>query len=240
MHKIRQSLIAAVILSVLLIGPAEPWSSGEPESSLSGRQILEKAEEAYASLTSYSDEGNSVQTTEGKPALTQTFHIRLGRPKYSRIEWQGVSPIALWVPPSNPSRTKIVWSTSEGVFDDTGEGKKTVSKRLDVGLALLGSLGAIPNTFFDSSGVCSLISKRSIASEKQQADEKVGGVDCYVFSESSGSSSTDTIWIGKQDFLIHQTKFISTSEDSQATTTTIEIHTNIVVNPKLSSADFLP
>ena len=99
----------------------------------------------------------------------------------------------------------------------------------------------------------------SASGEKQQADEKVGDVDCYVFaSESQGR--TKTLWIGKQDFLIHQVRVVTSTETEAAMltkaakdhpqiiaglatmgfngVTSTETHTNIVVNPNLSAADF--
>jgi hypothetical protein len=100
----------------------------------------------------------------------------------------------------------------------------------------------------------------SASGEKQQADEKVGDVDCYVFtSESKGR--TKTLWIGKQDFLIRQVRMVTSAEAEKALLTkaakdhpeiiaslakmgfqgitSTETHTNILVNPKLSAADFV-
>jgi outer membrane lipoprotein-sorting protein len=99
------------------------------------------------------------------------------------------------------------------------------------------------------------------SSAKRQASEKAGGVDCYVFT-SDLKSQTRTLWIGKQDFLIHQVRTFTSAAamkalmadaakrhpkitvhvptvDSQGSTST-ETHENIVVNQKFSDKDFAP
>jgi len=99
----------------------------------------------------------------------------------------------------------------------------------------------------------------AVSGEKPQSNEKVGDVDCYVFtSESKGT--TKTIWIGKQDFLIHQVRNVTSAEAMKAMladiakrnptlpvprqngeptgVTSTETHMNIVINPKLAAADF--
>ena len=41
---------------------------------------------------------------------------------------------------------------------------------------------------------------------KRQADERIGGVDCYVLTISRYAGGTNTIWIGRDDGLIHQVR----------------------------------
>jgi hypothetical protein len=99
----------------------------------------------------------------------------------------------------------------------------------------------------------------STLTEKRQADEKVGDVDCYVFA-SELKGRTKTLWIGKQDFLIHQVRTVTSVEAMKAVladaakrnpsiaarlqksepqgSTSTETHANIVVNQKFSPADF--
>jgi hypothetical protein len=114
----------------------------------------------------------------------------------------------------------------------------------------------IPGTFFKMNWGNEL---GSVSGEKQQSDEKVGDVDCYVFtSESKGR--TKTLWIGKQDFLIHQVRIVMSAEAEKAMLTkaakdhpeiiaslakmgfrgitSTETHTKIVMDPILSAADF--
>jgi len=95
--------------------------------------------------------------------------------------------------------------------------------------------------------------------EKQQTDEKIGDVDCYVFSSELRKGTTRTLWIGKKDFLIHQVKTVSDSEAVRTaldqaskvngenpqisppaitSITQIETHFNIVLNKQFSPPDF--
>ena len=98
----------------------------------------------------------------------------------------------------------------------------------------------------------------AVAREKRQDDEKVGDVECYVFT-SATNGRTKTLWIGKQDFLIHQVRNVTSAEAMKAVladaarrnpgmavpaqtfeggSTSTETHTNIVVNGKCLPADF--
>jgi len=100
------------------------------------------------------------------------------------------------------------------------------------------------------------------------ADEKIGDVDCYVLTGEIKKGITHTLWIGKQDFLIHQSRNVTSAEVLKATMaaaaknhpeiaaslqriqelqnsglqgiTANETHRKIVVNPKLTAADFAP
>ena len=97
--------------------------------------------------------------------------------------------------------------------------------------------------------------------ENRRADEKVGDVECYVFFNEFRNKMTRTLWIGKQDFLIHQIKStvnvdaLNARADKPAQTPipksvspnqpkvestgiSIETHTNIVLNPKYVPSDF--
>jgi len=87
----------------------------------------------------------------------------------------------------------------------------------------------------------------SVADEKQLANEKVGDINCYVF-ETELKGVTTRLWIGKEDFLIHQVREVSNTEAVKAALdhaakitgvqpknvpqgiTSTETHYNIVVN----------
>jgi hypothetical protein len=99
----------------------------------------------------------------------------------------------------------------------------------------------------------------SAAGAKRQADAKVGDVDCYVLT-SELKGSTGTLWIGKQDLLIHQDRIVTSAaamktimaaaakanpglpmpEQKFDGITQTQTHTNIVVNQLISPADFAP
>jgi outer membrane lipoprotein-sorting protein len=230
-------------------------SSDAAGDALPPGEIFKKAQENYASLTSYSDEGKTVATLSGT-TLTTTFNIRLARPNLYRIQWE--QPVNL-----SYANKGVVWSAGDGDFLVMGNGdalkEAGQESALSSATGISGSAAAtIPGTFFKMNWGNQL--GGSVAGEKQQADGKVGDVDCYVFtSESKGR--TRTLWIGRQDFLIHQVRNVTSAEAMKAELdeaakghpeiaarlqqsglqgiTSTETHTDIVVNKKFSSSDFV-
>jgi outer membrane lipoprotein-sorting protein len=218
--------------------------------------IIKRAQEKYASLTSYSDEGRTVVDLSGT-TVTTTFTIRLARPNLYRIDWQQAAP-------SDATQRGAVWSAGEGDFLRIGSGaaKRQASQELAMASATGISSGAaatIPGTFFklrwgDQLGGSALYQKR-------QPAPKVGDVECYVFTNDS-KGCTRTLWIGKRDFLIHQFQTVTSAEamktalaeavkhtpemsarlqtsELQGMTST-ETHWNIVLNQQFSHKDFIP
>jgi len=243
------ALLAGGATTVVLSG--DGTGDGLPPS-----EIFKRAQEKYASLISYSDEGMTIATVSGT-TITHSFTIRLARPKFYRIEWEQSSQTG-----ARKYTTKgAVWSAGEGDFLEMGG---VAQKQSDKESALAGATGisgsaaaTVPGTFFKMNWGNQL--GGSVAGEKRQTDEKVGDVDCYVFT-SELKGRTKTLWIGKQDFLIHQVQTITSAEAMKATLdeaakrhpeisarlpktesqgiTSTETHTNIVVNKKFSPADF--
>ncbi|HUZ07968.1 MAG TPA: sigma-70 family RNA polymerase sigma factor, partial [Candidatus Paceibacterota bacterium] len=169
----------------------------------SSAEIFKKAQDAYASLSSYSDEGKTVAVINGM-TLTTTFTIKLARPDLYRIEWK--QPVS--------ANKGTVWSAGAGDFVKLGSqlAQKEASKEsaLSSASGVSGSAAAtIPGTFFKMNWGNQL--GGSVANEKRQADEKVGDVDCYVFT-SELKGTTKTLWIGKKDFLIRQVRNITSPE----------------------------
>lgn len=263
--KNRTLLIVAALLASLFTGcskhspaaaPSGPVvaKSGGAGDNLSPGEIFKNAQEKYASLTSYSDEGKTVAVLNGM-TLTTTFAIRLARPNLYRIEWE--QPVH-----SSFTNKGVVWSAGEGDFMVIGDrdAQKQSSRESALGGAtgISGSAAAtIPGTFFKMNWGNQL--GGSTASEKRQGDEKVGDVDCYVF-KSELKGTIKTLWIGKQDFLIHQVRTETSAEAEKAALsqaakdhpeiiarleksglqgiTSTETHTDIVVNKTFSSTDF--
>ena len=252
----KLKLAIGISAGILLAGGAATVAlSGGSESGdgLSPGEIFKKAQETYASLTSYSDGGKTVAALNGM-TFTTTFTIRLARPNLYRIEWEQ---------PVNSSYTSkgVVWSAGKGDFLDMGSGAKKLASQetaLSSATGISGGAAAtIPGTFFKMNWGNQL--GGSTLSKKRQGDEKVGGVDCYVFT-SELKGTTKTLWIGKQDFLIHQVQNVTSAEAMKATmveaakrhpeiTTRVakteysdnistETHENIVMNQKFSPADF--
>ena len=221
---------------------------------LSSSQILQKALANYALLTSYSDEGQIVATMNAT-TITTRFTIRLARPYYYRIEWEQTIE-----PSDSTTKTQVqaVWSLGVGNFLEMGDGPHYEETR---GIALAraneisgGAAGTIPRTFFNMQWGDPLAG--SVFSENRLTDEKVGPVDCYVFTRKM-HDQTKTLWIGKRDFLIHQVRTVTTAEAMQALLnraaqgnheiisdphgfTTTETHTHIVLNRQFLRSDFVP
>jgi RNA polymerase sigma factor (sigma-70 family) len=231
-------------------------SDGAGDNAATG-EIFKNAQEKYASMTSYSDEGQTVATLNGS-TITTTYTIKLARPNLYQIEWQQKNDSAY---ATTTTKTEAVWSAGAGDFLDMGMGRQ---KQKDEVTALSSAAGisasasaTIPGAFFKMNGGNPL---GSASGQTQQADEKVGNVDCYVFTSELKKGITKTLWIGKQDFLIHQVRNVTSAEAEKAMLTkaakdhpqimaslaimgfhgitSTETHSNIVVNPNLSAADF--
>jgi hypothetical protein len=229
-------------------------SKDTASDDLSSSQIFQKAQANYASLTSYSDEGRVVATMSDT-TITTSFTIRLARPNYYRVEWE--QTIESFYPTHN-TRAQAVWSLGVGSFLEMGDGPQNEETR-DIALAKAaeisgGAAGTIPRTFFNMQWGDRL--GGSVFSENRQTDEKVGPVDCYVFTRKL-NDQTRTLWIGKRDFLIHQVRTVTTAEAMQVLLnravkghneiipnihgfTTTETHTHIVVNEQFLRSDFVP
>lgn len=245
---------------VLLAGSTAmvAFSDGEHADTPSTAEIFKNARDTYASLTSYSDEGQSVSTLNGT-TITTTFTIKLARPSLYRIEWQQKDASSFGI---TTTKREAVWSAGDGDFLDMGHGAEKERNRE---MALSGATGisggaaaTIPGTFFRMNWGNEL--GGSTAKEKRQPDENVGGVDCYVFTEELKKGVTRTLWIGKQDFLIHQIRNVMSAEAMKAVLAdalkrspqiagrikmtepteniSIQTHSNIVLNAKLSPSDF--
>ncbi len=227
-------------------------------AELSTEEIFKKSQDTYAALTSYSDEGKTVANVNGA-TITHTFSIKLARPGFYRIDWeQSTESSGL-----KTSSQGAVWSAGEGDYLDMGIGqgaRKLANQEtaLSSATGISGSAAAtIPGTFFHLSWGNQL--GGPAANAKRLADKKVGAVDCYVFT-SDLKGRTKTWWIGKQDFLIHQVRTVTSAETMNAIMaenakrhpeiaanlpksgfqglTSTETHENMVVNKGFAPGDF--
>lgn len=190
--------------AILLAGGATSLVFSQPTTAdnLSIGEIFKQAQSTYAAMTSYRDDGESVATVNGT-TITHTFTTRLARPSLYRIEWQESSVSAGY---SGTTATQAVWSAGQGDFLLGMGGSATKYKNRETALSGAtgisgGAAGSIPGTFFNEKWGNRL--KMPAANETRLPDEKVGGVDCYVLS-SEVKGRTETLLIGKTDFLIHQ------------------------------------
>jgi RNA polymerase sigma factor (sigma-70 family) len=202
---------------------------------MTAQRIAQKSRDAYAALSSYSDSGTVIYEI-GSQKLTTAFNIRLQRPNFYRIDWTKTAGL---------STTKgVVWSDGSGNYSLMGDpmggdvlGRDAKFKQmpdmrtvLALAAGLSGSAtGTIPGAFFNQDVgdvfVAPVVSGRHPL--RKEPDAKVGGVDCYVVSsvldfskipDNSGKPGTasTTLWIGKDDFLIHQcrTKYVEKVDNS--------------------------
>ena len=249
-------LAIGISAAIMLLSGAttEVLSNDAAGDNLSPNQIFEKAQENYASLTSYSDEGKIVATMDDDSTIT-TFTIRLARANFYIIGWQQTIE-SLYS--TNNIQAQAVWSSGAGNFLEMGHGPQNEESR---GIALAkateisgGAAGTIPRTFFNMRWGDQL--GGSGFNQTRQPDGKVGDVDCYVFSRES-QGRTKTLWIGRRDFLIHQIQTVISAEAMQIMLakvmngdhepssaihcfTVTETHTNIVLNKQFFRSDFIP
>jgi outer membrane lipoprotein-sorting protein len=246
-------VVALVAGSAATVAISQTSHTGS--SALTVPEIIQQSRNVYAALTSYSDEGTSLGNVGTNVVAPHIFTIKLSRPNLYRIDWSQSNEFYV--------STGMVWSAGSGDFMIM-KGMENTQTNRDMAMALSsatgvsgGAAGSIPGTFFNSNwgnrlGPVALSATRA-------PDEAVGGIDCYVLTRAT-TGRNETLWIGKQDFLIRQieTKTSAATLDaamqaqanrfpqmhlptvSKGDVRSLEIHTNIVVNQPLSPADFAP
>ena len=224
---------------------------------LSTTQIFKKVQETYASLTSYSDEGRVVTAMDGDTTITFIiFTTRLARPDFYLIEWNRTGESSCY---TTDTSAQGVWSSGAGDFLQAECGVQPQGNR-EFALAHAaafsgGATATIPRIFFPQQGDREEQLVDLALREKRQADGQVGDINCYVFTQEL-RGQTNTLWIGEQDFLIHQIRTVISTEAIQAAAasgsmgpelipalhgfTSTETHINIVLNRKFSRSDFIP
>jgi RNA polymerase sigma factor (sigma-70 family) len=216
--------------AVLLVGGAatmvisQTSTDGQPMTPARPLEIIKKSQAAYAALDSYSDSGSS-QSEVGGASTTITFNLRLQRPNLYRVEWTEASAFF--------TSRGVAWSAGNGDYLLMQHGQNNVQparypnmeEALSSATGVSGQASAIlPGTFFQQTWGDVL--KTPVSGKTrftQQEDEVIAGVDCYVVSSSRDPADlpnqgklpgnmgkigkkTTTLWIGKQDYLIHQTQ----------------------------------
>jgi RNA polymerase sigma factor (sigma-70 family) len=222
-------------------------------------EILQSAQKIYASLSSYRDTGTAVTEIAGNK-VTTTFSIRLARPNFYRIEWEQPNEFF--------TNKGAVWSAGEGDFLLNGTTPRREDSRESALSSATGISGraasTIPGTFFKANWGNALKAS-TFDGFTRQKDEPAAGVECVVLSgqtkaNGKAPSLTTTLWIGKKDHLIYQTRTTMTMpampipnnvsaaskealqnvvkqmEGQEAVFT--EVHENIQVNKSFSKSDF--
>jgi outer membrane lipoprotein-sorting protein len=235
--------------------PEEAAAQTKVSDQLTAEQVARKSQDAYAALTSYSDEGR-VAGVGGAKLSVITFTTKLSRPDHYRIDW------ALGI------LKGTVWSPGRGNFlmiNDGAEPREYPDIQQALAAANPLSLGTsvhVPGVFFNL-----LWDNEPWPNEKsmeRKPDETIAGVDCYVLTQAA-AASTATFWIGKKDFFFRQIERVVNGAKTKAAVeasekdhpgtvpsgilqqadtikdiTTVETHFNINVNQPIPQADFEP
>lgn len=253
--KFAIGVAATMILAagVATVSVSQVSSGDDPTAA----QIIRRSQDVYAALTSYSGEGNVTATIGTTVVPPHTFSIKLSQPNLYRIQW--VQDYGSFM------QTGMVWSAGSGNFLRMVSRSRPVrEKNMEGNLSSAtgisgGAAGTVPGTFFKLNWGNQL--GASMRSAQRKPDEKVGGVDCYVLSQTAGGR-TKILWIGKQDFLIHQVENDTSAAvlkktleaeakkhpglvpvniaDISGDVKSVEMHQNISVNNTFSPADFAP
>jgi len=221
---------------------------------LTAGEVFKQARANYAAMSSYSDQGQVVRTIDGITTITP-FTTQLARPEFYLVKWQPNSGSSSF---ATDAGAQAVWSIGAGHFLETGHGAQSEDiLRIALKESACYSGGAsenVPVIFFNLESDNEL--GYSTYDEQQEPDENVGPIDCYVFTRQSGGM-TRTLWIGKQDFLVHQIRTVINAQEMLATAekitgggtrpaafshqlTVTEIHTHIEVNRPFSRSEFIP
>lgn len=225
--KIKTTVVvgAAAILAVgttLVIAQKELQYSA---NKLTVQRIAKQAQDAYAALSSYSDNGTIIVEGGGADKKT-TFNIRLQRPNLYRVDWLSTGGLF--------TAGGVIWSEGKGNFlvsgpiarmqNDPPQKMNDMQQAFAMAMGVSSSAATIPATFYRQNyGDVLRVPALGRSTLTKEPDEKVGAVDCSVISSRLGSIelpdnqgnsgiSTTTLWIGKQDHLIHQTRLIVEGE----------------------------
>jgi RNA polymerase sigma factor (sigma-70 family) len=227
------------------------------ESDPTAAAILHTVFESYRSLSNYSDVGLSREDATIRKQTT-AFSIQLGRPDLYRIEWKHSI---------NDAYDGAIWSSGQGNFELLTDPRFTNAPQLsppiyqrlknrEAALDAVGNLSGgaawtIPPLFFGhlGNGGFGLIGQS--CDFRQGHDEKINGVDCYVLTGHLKVTADlpVTLWIGKGDFLVHQSRRTSWLGSSlrelpaiiwhkREILTNTETHINIVTNGAATVEDF--
>ena len=249
----------AIMLTVI-------WNSaGYAKDDSTTLRVIQDSKAAYAALSNYSDTGKVIIDTHGR-LRTNIFNVHLARSNYYRIEWEEM----LTIGHHTMTNKGATWSSGSGDFLLVGKGIQTMTNR-DLALSAASAISSlasttIPGIFFNIGKMSDLTVLASKGSQlSQEKDEQVGEVDCDVvigWREQTWQRIKMTLWIGKHDHLIHQSR--SVFEDVDITlipdnmgrenkaalqreprrnqgnpTIFTEIHENISTNNVFKSSDFV-
>ena len=239
---------------------------GLPDTDLTAHDIIQKVIQKYDSLTTYADDG-VVRFFKGDKAYSLPFRVKLAKPNLYIIKCYKIR---------SPDTAAVYWGTNQGDYRDEGNGTKNVvadvtsvsqgsgieerqSYNRALNLKLADRAGRIGQLFFNEAAKSNsfFFPDENIKREK---DELIGLNDCYVLSDTG--YGTQTLWIGKKDFLIYQIKTTQSDQDvknqidafyqkymnrpppasvplgNPGMSIYTETHSNIIINQPINSEEF--
>jgi len=239
--KLAFGITAGILLAGGAVTVAVSQTGGGEK--LTPQEIARQSQDAYAALSSYSDTGTVVTEGFGQTATT-TFNIRLQRPNLYRIDWTALA--------GSYTSKGIAWSDGSGDYlvkgtvnvkgaagqqqDAQPEKMNDMQQVFTAAMGVSSSAASIPATFYKQNfGDVLAVAALGRSEIKKEGDEKVGGVDCHVFSSvidpaklsnqgklpnnmGKFGTTTSTLWIGKQDHLIHQIRTVTDAISNTVTT----------------------
>jgi len=234
--KLKFALGSGVALLVTVGAVTVTFSENNKADNLAAKEIAKRSLEKYASLTSYSDTGKSVTLRNGKMIDTTISNTRMEKTNLFRIEWE-------MIPPQGTPTKNAVWSAGDGYFciqAETSYSPPAWSKKEQTIKAALGNAGRaspnVPNAFFNLGSSIGLLATDGRPNVVRQKDGKIGSFDCFVIAWK-GEIGATTLWIGKQDFLLHQSQTESALGGSPTSFT--ETREDIVINQPFTKSDFI-
>jgi RNA polymerase sigma factor (sigma-70 family) len=235
--KMKNAIVvgASMILAAATISAVVSNTSRDHDA----RQILERVRENYRSLSSYSSTGETIEEIDNK-IVTASFYMRLGRTNLYFVEYEQHAPsftnkAAVWSDGSgdyfaNDMVNKAPKPPGSGVLNTNRIIKSPFPGSAD-NLSMIwdvsgGTTLIVPAMFFsiqiptasEENAWSKLVQPVTwdMASLVQKPDEKVGETDCHVLSIETDDGNA-LLWIGKEDFLIHQSQQRVKSKLSEAT-----------------------
>jgi serine/threonine protein kinase len=218
-------------------------------NDLSASDIVALTQRAYATIYTYRDSGRTVSQS-GDYIWTNKFSEVLSRMNRYRIEVD-TAPFPF-------SQTNLWWSDGNSHYWQSGGG--SVFKDYEIGtfISQVNNDSTVPALFYNLNwgNILASLAYASATELVRQKDEAVGGINCYVL-EYTNSICADSVWVGKQDFLIRRyRRFIpktavtdarknlsianTNSSPIRSGNTFIQTHENVIVNENLKQEDFMP
>ena len=199
--------VAALLVGGAIIVALRNSSHSNLNDKSPALKVIHDSQTAYAALSSYSDTGKGVQEVMGT-IITSTFSVHLARPNFYRVEWDETQTQVGMTMGSK----KAIWSAGDGDFRLGRAGAERMESREIAFGGANSATGSIPGDFFGTENHNSLGILAESTNLDQGNDDTVEGVECHTLTGkrqvSGGMTDTTTLWIGKKDHLIHQSKAV--------------------------------